>query len=230
MPFFRVFFLALLASASMMLQAQTFITTDELQAFALQQAQFAAQGSVTRMDVRLGSMDAQQALAPCRRVEPFVPAGSRLWGRASIGVRCMEGAAWSVLVPVTVTAWGKAWVAASSLPAGTTLDASHLREDEIELTRERPGLPTGMEALLGKVLVRPVQPGQALHTEAVRSANVVASGDVVRLRVLGGGFAITASGQSLGSAAEGQPVRVRTDFGRTVTGLARNGRIVDIQP
>ncbi len=230
MPLLRASLLALLSYAAPAVQAQSFITTDELQAYALQQAQYAAPANVTRMDARLGSMDGNASLAPCRRVEPFVPAGSRLWGRASVGVRCLEGAAWSVLVPVTVSAWGKAWVAAAPLPSGKTLAVGDLREDEIELTRERYGLPGDMEALLGKVLVRSVQAGHAVPTEAVRNATVVAAGDVVRLRVLGGGFAITASGQSLGSAAEGQPVRVRTDFGRTVTGLARSGRIVDIQP
>lgn len=210
--------------------AQPLMTADELRAYALQQAQLAVNDPAARVEVQLGMPEAQAPVAPCLRSEPFVPAGMRLWGRASVGVRCVDGANWRVLFPVTVSVWGPAWVAASALPAGTTLGANDLRETEVELTRERAGLPRGTEALLGKVLVRPLQAGQTVHADAVRAATVVTAGDVVRLRVLGGGFAITASGQSLGTAADGQPVRVRTDFGRTVTGVARAGRIVDLQP
>ena len=206
------------------------MTADELRAFAVQQARQAVNDPAARVEVQLGMPEAQAPVAPCARSEPFVPTGTRLWGRASVGVRCVDGANWRVLFPVTVSVWGPAWVAASALPAGAVLEHHDLREAEVELTRERTGLPRGADALVGKVLVRPLQAGQTLHPDAVRAATVVSAGDVVRLRVLGGGYAITASGQSLGTAADGQPVRVRTDFGRTVTGVARAGRIVDLQP
>ena len=49
----------------------------------------------------------------------------------------------------------------------------------------------------------------------------------VAARVMGG-FAITASGQALGQAAEGQTVRVRTELGKVLTGVAREGRTVDV--
>lgn len=206
------------------------MTAEALKAYALEQAQAAVNDPAIRLEVQLGMPDNAQAVAPCSKTEPFVPPGGRLWGRSSVGVRCVEGAAWRVLFPVTVTAWGPAWVAATPLPAGATVSAADLREAEVELTRERNGLPKGPEPLLGKVLVRPMAVGQAVSLDAVRATAVVNAGDVVKLRVLGGGFAVTAAGQSLGSAAEGQPVRVRTDFGRTVTGVARAGRIVDLQP
>lgn len=223
--------LALLAGcATVAHAAPALLTADELKAYALQQAQVALNEPAARVEVQLGMPDNAAAVAPCLRSEPFVPPGVRLWGRSSVGVRCVEGASWRVIFPVTVTVWGPAWVAANPLSAGTTVSAADLREAEVELTRERSGLPKTADALVGKVLVRPVQAGQAVALDAVRATTVVSAGDVVRLRVLGGGFAITAAGQSLGSATEGQAVRVRTDFGRTVTGVARAGRIVDLQP
>ena len=203
MPFTRPTTTALALCLALPLWAQTvqpLMTADELRAYALQQAQLAVNDPAARIEVQLGMPEAQAPVAPCLRSEPFVPAGMRLWGRASVGVRCVDGANWRVLFPVTVSVWGPAWVAASALPAGTTLSANDLRETEVELTRERTGLPRGTEALLGKVLVRPLQAGQPLHADVVRAATVVTAGDVVRLRVLGGGFAITASGQSLGTA------------------------------
>lgn len=232
MPILRPSLLLLAAglTSPLFAQNQPTLTADDLRAYVVQQAQQAAGDPAIRIEAQLGQPESQAAVAPCRRSEPYVPAGGRLWGRSFVGVRCVDGAQWSVLFPVMVRAWGPAWVAAAHLPAGATVGPGDIRQAEVELTQQRPGLPSHPEALLGRVLTRSVPAGQPVHGDAVRAATVVAAGDMVRLRVVGGGFAITASGQSLGSAAEGQPVRVRTDFGRTLTGVARSGRVVDIQP
>jgi flagella basal body P-ring formation protein FlgA len=57
---------------------------------------------------------------------------------------------------------------------------------------------------------------------------VVQAGDPVRLRIAGAGFAVSAAGQALGTAAEGQPVRVRSELGKILTGVARAGRVVEV--
>ena len=44
------------------------------------------------VEIVIGEPDSRLALAPCARYEPFVPRGARLWGRSSLGVRCVEGA------------------------------------------------------------------------------------------------------------------------------------------
>ncbi len=227
---FRWWITAALVAGGAAQAAPALLTADELKAYALEQAQTTLNDPANRVEVQLGMPENVQTVAPCQRSEPFVPPGVKLWGRASVGVRCVLGASWRVIFPINVAVWGPAWVAVTPLPAGATVKATDLREAEIELTQERIGLPKTPEGLVGKVLVRPVQAGQAVPLDAVRATTVVSAGDLVRLRVLGGGFAITAAGQSLGSASEGQAVRVRTDFGRTVTGVARAGRIVDLQP
>jgi len=45
----------------------------------------------------------------------------------------------------------------------------------------------------------------------------------------GQGFNISTNGRALGSAADGQSVRVQTDAGRIVQGTARPGRIVEMR-
>jgi len=188
-------------------------------------------GGLSRFDVQLGAPDTTRtALTPCRRTEPFVPAGARLWGRSSLGLRCVDGATWTLLLPVTVTAWGPALVAAAPLAAGSVPAAGDLREQEVELTRELPGLLRDASQLQGRTLTRGLQPGQALRAEMLRTTPVVQSGEPVRLRIQGSGFAITASGLALASAGEGQSLRVRTDLGRVLTGIAHEGREVDVTP
>lgn len=201
------------------------IDENALRAFVSQQV--AASGQVTRFEVQLGTVQTG-ALAPCRRTEPFLPAGARPWGRGSVGVRCVDGAQWSVLVPMTVRAWGPALVAASPLAAGAPVAPDAVREQEVELTREPASLVRDAAQLQGRTLARPLAAGQPLRQDLLRAALVVQAGDPVRLRIAGRGFAVSASGQALGAAAEGQPLRVRTELGKVLTGVAREGRFVDV--
>jgi flagella basal body P-ring formation protein FlgA len=143
-------------------------------------------------------------------------------------VRCVEGAAWTVMVPVMVRAWSTALVAAEPLAAGTVPGPQDVREQEVEVTRESAALLRDAAAVQGRALTRALAPGQPLRADALRAVNVVQAGDPVRLRIAGAGFAVTATGQALTAAAEGQPLRVRTELGKVLTGIAREGRQVDV--
>jgi flagella basal body P-ring formation protein FlgA len=216
------------AHAQQALQASTLFDEASLRQYVSQQVAGSSSEPISRFDVRLGQVEASPAMALCRRSEPFTPAGGRFWGRSSLGVRCVEGASWSVLVPLTVTAWGRAVVAAMPLPAGTVLDAQNLREDEVELTREAVAPVRDIQLLAGRTLTRAVSAGQGIRLDMVRTTAVVQSGDAVRLRLNGPGFTVAASGLALTSAGAGQTVRVKTDLGKIVTGIARDDRVVDL--
>ena len=59
--------------------------------------------SPLRMEVSVGTLDERLRLAPCARIEPYLPAGAKLWGRTRLGLRCLEGATrWNVFLPITV--------------------------------------------------------------------------------------------------------------------------------
>lgn len=181
-----------------------------------------------RVDVQIGQLDPRLQLAPCARVEPAWPAGTRAWGRAAIALRCVDGANWSVSLPVNVVVRGRAVVAGEPLAAGAAPAGASLRLEEAELTRE-PGTPvTDPAQLVGKTLLRPVQAGQVLRLEHLRATQTVAPGDPVRIQLVGQGFVIQADGQALAGAGDGQPIRVRTENGRILSGTLR-GRTVEVR-
>jgi flagella basal body P-ring formation protein FlgA len=183
----------------------------------------------TRADVKVGVIPAH-GLAPCRRSEPFLPQGNRLWGRSSLGLRCVEGASWQVFVPVHVSIHGRALVAARALAQGTALQVQDTRLEEVELTRFPEGALADAQALRDKQLARPLAAGQPLLREHLRARMVLAQGDNVKLVYEGPGFAISTQARALAQAAEGQSVRVVTESGRTVTGIARANRVVELTP
>jgi flagella basal body P-ring formation protein FlgA len=181
-----------------------------------------------RVEITVGALDPRLQLAPCTRIEPYLLPGTRLWGRTAIGVRCAEGASWTVAMPVTVTIHGRAVIAGEPMTAGASPSAGALRMEVVELTRE-PGTPvTDTAQLVGKTLIRPVAPGQVLRLEHLKVATTIAAGDPVRIQMVGQGFSIQADGQALAAAGEGQPLRVRTENGRILAGTLR-GRTVEVR-
>jgi flagella basal body P-ring formation protein FlgA len=187
-----------------------------------------ASSSGVRVEVAVGQLDPRLRLAPCNRVEPYLLPGTRLWGRTSVGVKCIDGAQWSVSLPVTVSVFGTAVVAAEPLAAGSSAALAPVRVEEAELSRD-PGTPlTDPAQLEGRSLIRPIPAGQVIRMEHLRVQPSVAAGDPVRIEMMGRGFVVQAEGQALVAGGEGQPIRARTENGRIVAGTLR-GRTVEVR-
>lgn len=203
--------------------AQEMPPLDESALRALIERDVAGRGRVT---LAVGQLDPRLKLAACRRAETFLPPGARLWGRSAIGVRCTDGANWSVSLPVTVSVWARVPVAAAQQAIGTPAERLSVREEEIDLTREAQPPLADLAGQAGRVLARPVAQGQPFRADHFRAATVFQPGDPVRVVLLGEGFSVTTDGQALAAAGEGQPLRVRLESGRIVGGTVR-GRTLE---
>lgn len=196
---------------------------------ALQQGQNAPAGSMPlRMEIQLGQLDSRLRLAACDRVEPYLPVGSRLWGRTRLGLRCAQGAvAWNVFLPVTVKAWGPAWVLHSNIPAGRTLSAEDAVQAEVDWAEDNAPVYANAQDWMGLVAARPLAQGQALRQNMLRPPALFTAGAQVKVMVSGGGFSVTSSGKAMAAAGEGQTVRVRMDNGRLISGtVSPDGAVV----
>jgi flagellar basal body P-ring formation protein FlgA len=180
------------------------------------------------VDVSVGAIDSRLQLAPCRRIQPFLPEGARLWGRSVMGMRCVSGANWSVTVPVQVTISGLALVARRPLPAGSKPNEQDFQQQFVELTSE-PGMPVNdLAQIKGQVLNKGLAVGQLLRADNLRLVPTVNPGDSVKVRVIGEGFTLNYDGVALNAASSGQSIRVRAENGKVLTGLLQ-GREIQIQ-
>ncbi|MBN8479656.1 MAG: flagellar basal body P-ring formation protein FlgA [Burkholderiales bacterium] len=184
------------------------------------------------VDVEIGSLDPALKLAPCARAEPFLPPNARLWGKGSVGVRCVDGARWTAWVPVHVRVWGESPVAGRDLARGKPVTADDIRVERIELTRLPAGQLTTPEHVLGRLPIRSIAAGEPLRADLLRAPPVVQAGDPVRIVLVGEGFTISTEGKALTAAADGQSVSVAPagTTGRAVAGVARPGGLVEIRP
>lgn len=181
----------------------------------------AAGGSPLRPEVVVGTLDSRLQLAPCARVEPYLPRGTTLWGRSRIGLRCLEGpVAWNVFLPVTVRAWGPGWVVKRTIQAQSVLgpgDAEWVAEVDWADHRS-PVLPLP-EQWVGMQAAHTLTPGQTLRQHAVKPPMAFGVGTQVRVVASGSGFELSATGQAASAGFVGQTARVKLGNGKIVSGV-----------
>lgn len=187
----------------------------------------AASSLPLRMEVDVGELDPRLRLAPCANVEPYLPAGARLWGRTRLGLRCAEGSTrWNVFLPVTVKAYGPAWVLTGNVPSGATLSEADATQAEVDWAGDRASVVADPSLWVGQVTTRSLRAGEALRQSMVRAPKLFQAGAQVRVSAQGTGYAVSAGGQALSAGSEGQTVRVRMDNGRIISGVVdENGTI-----
>lgn len=182
-----------------------------------------------RMQASVGALDPRLRLAPCQRVEPYLPVGARLWGRTRLGLRCTEGATrWNVFLPVTVHAYGPAWVLAVPVSAGSVLTEQDAVQEEVDWAAEPASVLASAQAWAGRIATRPLQVGQALRQGMVRAPDLFRVGAAVRVQVQGPGYAVVASGQAMSAGAAGQSVRIRMSNGKIISGIVSEDGTVDV--
>lgn len=202
-------------------EAQTLAT-------AAARAAFAGRDEV-RVEVHTGTLDPRLRLAPCARVETYLPPGQRAWGRMRVGMRCVEGAvAWNVYLPVTVKVFAPALVTAQPLATGTVLQSHQLKAGEADWAAAESPIVALPERAIGRTLARGLAAGAALRESDLKRRQWFAAGDAVRITARGRGFAVAGEGVALSHGIEGQSVRVRMEGGRTVTGVATGERRVEL--
>ena len=185
-------------------------------------------GYAGRATFTLGKIDQRLAVPACAALEVFVPAGARLWGNSSVGVRCGAPTPWTLYVGVTVRVNGSYVAAGRTLAAGQTLTQADLSLVEGDLTQLSTPVVSDVAEAVGKTISAPLAPGQPLRSDVLRVTPVIVLGQTVKLVSQGPGFRVSADGKALGNAAAGQLAHVRTGSGQTVSGIARSDGSVEI--
>ena len=181
-----------------------------------------------KVALSVGTIDDRLVLDDCKRMEAFLPAGSQLIGRVSVGVRCLNPQGWRVFVPVEIKVTRDLIISAKPLSNGQTLRAEDIARQRTEITQEI-GV-TDEKRVLGKVLRYSIAAGSIIRPEMLRSAYIVKQGQAVQIIVKGGGFTLSNTGIALNNAGTGDSVQVRIESGRVISGTAMDNGSVEINP
>jgi len=201
----------------------------QLRDLALQATPAGKGGNAPRVEVQVGQLDPRLKLAPCQKVDAYLPEGMRPWGRSRVGLRCAQGAVkWNVYLPITVKVYAKALVAVNSVAANAVLGAGDVAQAEVDLAEDSSAALTDETMAVGRTLARPVRAGQSLRASHIKARQYFAAGESITVLALGPGFAVAGEGVALTPGVEGQAARVRTESGRVLTGQPTAERRMEI--
>lgn len=181
-----------------------------------------------KVSFNVDEIDQRIVLKSCNKFEAYLPPGSQLMGRVSIGVRCLDANGWSIYIPVQIKISRELIISARALSMGQIMQ----QDDIARLTSDvnQNGGITDTKMVIGKVLRYSVAAGYVLREDMLRAPYSVKQGQSVQLTVQGNGFNLSSSGVALNNASEGETVQIRTTAGRTVSGVAVNEGVVKINP
>jgi flagella basal body P-ring formation protein FlgA len=186
------------------------------------------QGLPGKVSYSVGQLDQHAQLAPCSAFEPFLPPGGRLWGRATVGIRCLGPTRWTVYVPVQIRVTGSYLVTARQLKPGQIVSSADVLAQSGDLGTLPTSVLTDPAQAIGKTVRNGVAAGQPLRSDLLTAAWAVQQGQSVKLLSTGPGFTISNEGKALNNAIDGQIAQVRTASGQVVSGIARSGGVVEV--
>lgn len=169
-----------------------------------------------------------RGLAACSALDPFMPTGARLWGRMTVGVRCVGERPWTLYVQARVSINATFYTAARAIAPGEVLSNADLVARDGDITAMPQAIVTDPAQAVGAVALSRVPAGLPLRTDMLRAASSVAIGQSVHVVAGGSGFSISAEGTAMNNAAPGQQVRVKTAGGQIITGILKDSQTVEI--
>ncbi|MDR5829769.1 flagellar basal body P-ring formation chaperone FlgA [Caballeronia sp. LP006] len=170
-----------------------------------------------------------RGLAPCSSIDPFMPTGARLWGRMTVGVRCVGERPWTLYLQARVAINATYYTAARAIAPGEMLGQGDVVAHEGDITAMPQATVTDPAQAVGAIALSRVPAGLPLRTDMLRAASSVAVGQTVHVVTDGSGFSISAEGSVMNNAAPGQQVRVKTANGQIITGIVKDSQTVEIR-
>lgn len=164
----------------------------------------------------------------CRRISVAMPPAAKPWGRTHVQARCVEGANWSLFVPVDIHVVADYLVSARPLRAGQALVDADIATRRGDLAELPTNVLTDPSQAIGQSTTAALPAERPLRADLLRKPVVVRQGQNTRVVSGGSGFQVASEGKALGNAVPGQVVQVRMISGQTVSGVAQPDGSVQI--
>lgn len=161
-------------------------------------------------------------LPPCNALEPFLPVGSRLWGRVSVGVRCNAIPPWTRYVQAYIAVTGTYHIATRQLEAGRALVPADIATQEADLTTLPASVILDSAQLVGMVTLNRITSGGPIRREQLRGTITVQQGQTVKIVTRGLGFVVSTEGRAMANAVTGAVIQVKIQGGQLISGIVHS--------
>ncbi|RFB68706.1 MULTISPECIES: flagellar basal body P-ring formation chaperone FlgA [unclassified Herbaspirillum] len=180
------------------------------------------------VNIAVEPVDSRLNLAACTSPQAFMPNGGRLWGRTTIGIKCIAPSPWTIYVRATVQVIAEYIVTAAPLAQGQIIGPNDITKMKGDLSNLPSSIITDPTQAIGRTANISLAMGAPIRQDALRSNRVVQQGQTVRVVSTGPGFQISTEARALTNGSEGQMVQAKTPAGQVVSGIAKAGGILEI--
>lgn len=181
-----------------------------------------------QVNITIGNIDSRLNLKACIFPEPFLPQGSRAWGKTTVGIRCSAPVSWTIYLQATVKVISNYIAIATSLSQGKVIGPHDIIKLKGDLTSLPNGIITEESQAVGRTLAISLTSGTPLRFDALRNQFAIQQSQLVRLISIGSGFSVSTEARALANANEGQIIPVKTTSGQLITGVAKAGGVVEV--
>lgn len=182
----------------------------------------------SRIDV--AQLDARSRLPQCRQpLRAFLPSGSRVGHRTTVGIQCPDSKGWKVYLPVTVNAVATVLVATHPLAPHTELSQADVQPVKRDIASLGYGYLNSLGRSGGYRTKVSVAQGAVITPMMVEAAMMIRRGQKVTLLSSTGPVAVSMAGIADKDAVLGSRITVRNlSSGRIVEGIVRSAQTVEI--
>lgn len=181
------------------------------------------------VSVDVPALDPRLQLTPCSDLQPYVPAGAKLWGRTHIGIRCNGPDRWSVTVQATVRVMGSAVFTARPIGRGQRLAEADISVRSADFAQLPPGVLTTAEQATGKLAGIALSAGLPLRRDMLHGERVVTAGQTVRVVFASSGLQVSSEGKALAAGTVGDEIQVRAASGKVIRATVTGPGVVQVQ-
>ncbi len=181
-------------------------------------------------EIHLGRLDSRLRLRFCETgLQAFVPAGSHLQGKLTVGVQCPGGKPWTIYIPANIRVFGNVLTTSRPISRGDAITRADIIARRQEISTLSHGYYRQTEEIIGKLAMRSLPAGTPLTPRMLKARLLVRRGDDVTILANTGFLQVRSKGKALQNAARGERITVRnTRSKRIIEGIAIKAGTVQV--
>jgi len=161
------------------------------------------------MKIQVSALDARLRVAACAH-KPTVEVQQASYGGRNFAARvsCMEGAQWTLYVPVSVDVYGDVVIANRDIARGEILQAQDLNTQRINVSNLSMSYSTEPSSLVGKEVKRTLPAGTPIRVGDLREPDIIKKGDRVKVVYRGDNLLVSSVGTAMANGTMGTSIRI----------------------
>lgn len=161
-------------------------------------------------EVSIGHLDPRLRLTHCgEKTSAFLPAGTKLRGKLTVGIRCEGHKPWTLYIPANIKVYTDVITASQAISRGTVVTKNDIVSVRKEVSNFYSRYLTNPSQVIGKISKKSLYEGDIFTNRGLKAPLLVHNGEEVTIIASVGNIQVRSKGKAMKDAAKGEKVKVR---------------------